>query len=265
MFLFFSLSQADVLDDKIRSFMSPNTYEKNRDYIKILFSPKSSFYDNERVNTLKVVKILKENGLLNLSFSSPQELRLEFKSGGAPLFLVKLISDSLRDIGYYRFVTESSTLDESEFSWSIVLTSENAADPTVLQRELSKKGCKIIDIEMKSLQNWTYIVDVQEGFFDVEKLSQGSTITLKRSLYSHWIDVSSIKTLVIKSPSANEWHPYVAFYDKYLHLLELIKTDEKQTQLRIETPRNARYMKVSDLYTLKNIKEELSLQALEGR
>ena len=263
--LFFSFSLADELDDKIRTFMSSNIYEKNRDYIKVLFSPKSSFYSKERINTIKVVQTLKENGLLNLAFSSPQELRLEFKSSGSPLFLVKLVSDSLRDIGYYRFVTESSTFDESEFTWSIVLTSENATDPTSLQRELSKKGCNIIDIKMQSLQKWSYVVDIQKGFFDVEKLSLGNALSLKRSLYSHWVNVINVQTLMIQSPSSNEWYPYIAFYDKSLHLLELIKKDEKQRELQIEVPRNAKYMKVSDLYTLKNIKEELSLQALEGR
>ncbi|MDD2790250.1 MAG: hypothetical protein PHU40_06220 [Sulfurimonas sp.] len=263
--LLFSFSFADLLDDKIESFMDSHTYDKNKDYIKILFSPKSSFYDQERLNAVKIVQTLKENGLLNLSLKVPQELHLRFKTNGSPLFFVRIMSESLRDIGYYRYVTESSNLDNSEFTWSIVLTAENATDPMLLQNELAKKGCNIIDIDMNSLQEWKYTVDMQKAFLNIETLQSGNSMELKRSLYAHWLEVSKINQLRIKSSARNEWHPYVAFYDKALHLLELVKMDAKQTQINLEVPKYAKYMKVSDLYTLKNIKDELFIEPLEAR
>jgi len=263
--LLFSFSFADSLDEKIESFMDSRTYEKNKDYIKILFSPKSSFYDQERLKTVKIVQTLKENGLLNLAFKSPQELRLHFKTSGSPLFFVRLMSDSLRDIGYYRYVTESSNLDNSAFSWSIVLMSDNATDPLLLEKELSKKGSHIVDIEMHSLQEWTYVVDMSKAFLNIESLSSGNTMELKRSLSAHWVEVSKIKNLRIKSSPRNDWYPYIAFYDKSLHLLELVKIDAKQTQINLEVPKYTQYMKVSDLYTLKNIKDELFVESIEAR
>ncbi|MBU1928216.1 hypothetical protein KKG77_04375 [bacterium] len=264
LFLLCSLSfageQSYDLDDKIQSLMDSGSYEKNRDYIKILFSPKSSFYNKDRVNVLKVVQTLEENGLLNLHFKSPRELHLNFQTSGSPLFFVKMLSDSLRDIGYYRYVTESSNLDESEFTWSIVLTSEYAADPMLLQKELDKKGCKIIDIVKHSSADWTYVIDMSEGFLNIDTLRSNENIILKRSLYSHWLDISKVQHIAIKSSSRNDWYPYIVFYDKSLHLLELVKKDAIQSQITLEVPKYAKYMKVSDMYSLKNIKDDLSVE-----
>jgi hypothetical protein len=258
-------SQEYNLDEKIESLMDSGTYEKNRDYIKVLFSPESSFYSKDRINVLKVVQTLKENGLLNLHFNSPQELNINFKTSGSPLFFVKMLSNSLQDIGYYRYVTKSSNLDDSEFTWSIALTSEYATDPTLLQKELAKKGCAITDVQRVSSTEWTYVIDMSQGYLNIDSLSSGNNITLKRSLYAHWLEVSKVNHITIKSEPRNDWFPYVAFYDESLHLLELVKKDAKQTQITLEVPKYAKYMKVSDMYSLKNIKDDLSVEANGAR
>lgn len=272
LFLLFSLCVADLmaaqeddLDTKIQSLMDSSAYEKNKDYIKIIFSPKSSFYSKDRINVVKVVQTLKENGLLNLHFASPQELNLNFQTSGSPLFFVKMLSNSLQDIGYYRYVTKASNLDDSEFTWSIALTSEYATDPILLQNELSKKGCTIIDIQRISAREWTYVIDMSQGYLNIDSLSGGTDVTLKRSLYAHWLEISKVNYITIKSTPRNDWYPYVAFYDKSLHLLELVKKDAKQTEIALEVPKYAKYMKVSDLYSLKNIKDDLFVQAKGAR
>ncbi len=67
----------------------------------------------KRVNSVKVIETLKENGLLDLFFNKPVEIELKFKTNGSALFFVKIIGDTLRNIGYYRFVTKSSSYNET--------------------------------------------------------------------------------------------------------------------------------------------------------
>ncbi len=266
--LLFSLSFADetpleleenLLEYKIKSFIDLEVYEKNIEFIKIIFSPKSDFYINDRVDAVKVLSTLKDNGLLKLFFKKPQELNLHFKTSGSPLFFVKLMSDSLRNIGYYRYVTTASELNNAEFRWSISLNAEYATDPQILQKELEKTGCKIIDIQRSSANEWTYSINIASGFLNVEVLQKGEEFKLKRSLYAHWIDISKIEELRIRSSGRNSWYPYIAYYDKSLHLLKVIKHDEKHSDIRLVMPKSAKYIKVSDIYTLKNIKDELVL------
>jgi len=251
--------QEDPLVTKIKSFLDEKTYENNSEFISVIFDPQSAFYENDRVDSVKVVQTLKENGLLKLFFNKPQELKLNFKTSGAPLFFVKIMGDTLRNIGYYRYVTRASHLDSSEFTWSISLTSEYVTDPLILEQELKKSGCKIIDIERNFSDEWTYVVDMAMGYLNIVELHPRKETQLKRSLYAHWLNVSKIKTLTITSSRRNSWYPYIAFYDSSLHLLKVIREDEIYRKLNLNIPQNAKYLKISDLYTLKNVRDKLTL------
>ena len=255
----------DILSKKIKTFVDDNYYEQNKAYINILFSPKIKYYQNGRVNPVMVAKTLKENGLLNLFFQKPKELILNFKTSGSPLFFIKIMGDTLRNIGYYRYVTRGSTLNPSEFIWSISLTSEYATDPIILQKELQKSGCSIIDIDRNSTTNWSYTIDISNGHLNVQNLHAGEEFKLHRTLYAYWLNVSEIDEIDIHSSSRNRWYPYVSYYDASLHLLKVIKKNFKVRNLKLIIPSGAEYIKISDIYTLKNIKDGLVLTSLGKR
>ncbi len=248
-----------ALMQKIQSFLESGSFSRNREFIKIIFDPYTHYYKAEKVDTLKVVKTLKDNGLLKLTFSSPKELVLHFKINGSPLFFVKVMSDTLRNIGYYRYVTVASHLDAEEFGWSISLKSEYATDPVVLQQELQKSGSSIMDIEKNSPYEWTYSVDMSKAYLNVPQLQPHEKLTLKRSLYSYWLDVSKIEELEIHSSARNQWYPSIAYYDASMHLLKIIQENEVYKYMNLEMPQEAKYIKITDLYTLKNVKDELVL------
>lgn len=255
-----SLEKENLLMIKIKSYLSEDSFQKNRDFIKVVFSPETDFYIKDRVDVVKVAKTLKDNGLLNLFFKKPQELKLSFKTSGSPLFFVKIMGDTLRNIGYYRYVTTESNLDSSEFTWIISLNSEYATDPEILQQELNKSGCSIIDIQRDSKTDWKYSIDMSNGYLNVLNLQNSETRKLKRSLYAHWLNVSKIKSLTIQSSLRDHWYPKIAYYDKQLHLLKVIKKDTKTRTLTLQIPKFAEYIKISDIYTLKNIKDDLVLK-----
>jgi len=258
-------NQDDLLIQKIKTLIDKSVYEENKAYIEIIFSPKSEYYMQDRVDSVKIVETLKENGLLNLFFKKPSELKLNFKTNGSPLFFVKIMGDTLRNIGYYRYVTRESNLNSSEFTWGISLTSEYATDPLILQNELQKSGCLIVDLQRTSPTDWTYTVDMREGHLSLESLEDGKESILKRSLYAHWLNISKIQKLEIKSSTRNDWYPYIAYYDSSLHLLKVIKKDKKTNKIILNIPKYAEYIKISDIYTLKNIKDELVLKPVGFR
>jgi len=259
------LSAEDLLSSKIQSFISVNKYRENKAFINVIFEPKSAFYKNGRVDALKVVSTLKENGLLNLYFKKPQEFQLNFKTSGSPIFFVKIMSDTLRNIGYYRYVTTASNLDASEFTWSIALKSEYITDPLILNDELHKSNCKIVDIQRNTPKEWTYVIDMSRAKLQVPLLMPGKKLKLKHSLYAQWLNVSHISKLNINSSQRNSWHPYIAYYDSSLHLIKIIKKDKVHHFLSLKIPKNATYIKISDLYTLKNVHDALKLFAGSSR
>jgi hypothetical protein len=251
--------EQDPLTTKIQSFLDSDTYENNKAFIDVIFDPKSDFYMNDRVDSVKVIQTLKENGLLKLFFPKPQKFYLHFKTNGSPLFFVKIMEDTLRNIGYFRYVTVASSLDSSAFTWSVAMRSEYATDPLILQKELQKSGCDIIDVQRESNDEWSYVVDISNAFLHVPSVEVKKEIHLKRSLYAHWLDVSKIRTLKITSSIRNSWYPYIAYYDASLHLLKLTKEDRVYKKITLQMPKGTKYIKISDLYTLKNVRDELHL------
>ncbi|EDZ63041.1 hypothetical protein SMGD1_1561 [Sulfurimonas gotlandica GD1] len=259
------VKEVDLLTQKIQTLIEPQVYKQNSAYIDIIFSPKSDYYSGDRVDAVKIIQTLKDNGLLNLFFEKPSEVTLHFKTSGSPLFFVKIMGDTLNNIGYYRYVTEESNLNSSEFTWTINLTSEYATDPLILQQELSKSGCNIVNIYRNSPTDWTYVVDMRDGELNVETLMDGMEVKLKRSLYAKWINVSQVKKLLITSSPRNSWYPYIALYDSSLHLLKVIKRDSKRSNISLKFKDNVHYVKISDIYTLKNIRDDLVLTPIGAR
>lgn len=256
----------DKLSLKIQSLVNEKIYKRDKAYLDIIFSPKEEYFSEDgSVDSVKVIKTLKDNGVLNLFFKKPRKINISFKTDGDSLFFVKIMSDTLRNIGYYRYVTKESNLNNSEFTWKISLTSEYATDPVVLSKELHKSGCKITDIVKESDTDWVYVIDMQNARLNTTVLVADEEVRLKRSLYSYWLDVSNIKKLKIDSSYRNSWYPYIAYYDESLKLLRVIRRDKKRSTITLNMRENTHYLKISDIYTLKNIKDSLILTPIGER
>lgn len=253
------------LDQKIMNYVGEDFYVKNRDFLKVLFSPESDYYLQDKVDVVKVFGVLKENGVLKLSFDRVQELGLRFKTRGSMLLFVKVLGDSLRNMGFYRYATTESQFDHEEFIWNIALESEYAIDPMTLQKELQKRGCRIVDIVKTDALQWEYTIDMENVHLDVPVLVNGEKLKLKRSLYAHWLNVENISKLYIKSSFKDDWYPDISYYDSQLRMIEVFQKDKKTRNLSLVMPQNAKYIKISDIYTLKNVKDDLILKPRGSR
>ncbi len=255
-----NVQSKDLLHEKIKELIGDKAYARHVKFIKIIFANKEDFYTNERVDVANVIQTLKDNGLLDLFFKKPKEMHLTFQSSGYPLFFVKIISDTLQSMGYYRFITDRSKQDESGFFWTIRLMGEYAIDPVLLKTALQKRGCDIVDIDRNSQTDWFYHIDMKNAYLMLEELMPYKERELKKSLYEHWLNVKSSKSLILWSLKGNNWYPYVSIYDKELHLLKVYKRDKRTKKIKLELPEGTVYVKIADLYSLKNIKGGLRAQ-----
>jgi hypothetical protein len=263
--LAFSQTQKELIDEQIREILPQNVYEENKLLLDVLFTPSKNYIKDSQVEPIKIVKTLKENGLLKLFFDKPVNIELDFKTNSSAVFFVKVMSDTLRNIGYFRFVTKYSNYDSSQFVWSISLVSEYVTDPVILQKELLKSGAKIIKISRKTPYKWEYTIDMTNAHLNVDSLSSGFEMKLKRSLFAYWLDIPNIRKLKIISAFTNRWYPDISYYDASLHLVKVVKIDKKTSKLSLKMPKNAKYIKIADIYTMKNIKDYLLLKPLGER
>lgn len=267
-FLFTSLSNLladdstaqEFLMQRVRSFMSEERFEKDRVFVDKLFASSSDFLDtNSTVDSMKVVGALKANGLLDLFFKKPQEMQVEFKMSDSAMFFAKTLSDSMRQLGYYRYATKESKFERGVFRWTISLTSEYAPDPLLLAKELAKNSVFIKDVIKVSDTHWIYSIDMTNAMLDVLVLRKDEPSRVKKSLHPIWVNVEHISKLRIVSTSKNSWFPQLLLFDGKLQLVDSISYDVHKKEVTVDVPKGVKYMKISDVYTMKNIKDELIL------
>ena len=258
--LFFSFVQASSLFREIENITGKNTYIANKKIIRTLFKNERAFYSRGHIDYDKVLTILKKNHLLPVKLSRATQISLGFATRQRhPVAFIKLVRDSLHELGYSRIDIQKVIQDASGFLYKVNVYSDSAPDPIAIVESFAKKGCDVVKIKRFSIANWRYFVDIRGVEIVPEKLPRRKKVHLPKPLEPYWINVSDIKVVLFNSSRANRWHPDIVFYDRFMNVIDNFSKDIKSYNIRLEVPENARYMKVRDLYTLDNIRRGLTI------
>jgi hypothetical protein len=99
----------------------------------------------------------------------------------------------------------------------------------------------------------------------VEPITLDKEIKLKKPLSAYWLDVENAKKIRLMSPAGNQWFPYIVFYDKNLRIIENYTKEIKSYNVKLKIPRDSKYIKISDIYTLENLKRGLNVYVSHKR
>jgi len=259
-----SLFGAQSLQEKIRSFVGPTKYETQKNLLQVLFAQSSNFAKpNGEVDSVKVISVLKKNGLLQLLYDKPVQLRLAFRTQHDPLIFLKIVNESLEAMGYNYFLTNNALRDSAGFVWEIYLQTEHIVDPEAFANALVARGCTITNIVKNDDNYWFYDINSDNAYLVAKKVESGVTTPLGKPLKPYWIDVKNLKEITVTVHSGDRWFPDVVFFDENLHLLSDVKSEESTKTLKLKVPSNAAYLKIGDAFMLENIKHGLSLHVKE--
>jgi len=257
-----SLSFADLLDDKIENLLGKNSYAVNKNLINILFKKRSYYYKNS--NTLNIVKIvskLKRNGLLHLGLANPSTIDVEFITSSKPLKSMKLINDTFKDLGFYHFYTSKINYDiENGLIWDIRLKTQSIIDPVMLTKALQEINCKVEDISINDENVWQYSINMDNAHIKntIEVLNT-EELNLTKPMKPYYLSVQDAKNLIVHSKPGDHWYANIVFYNSNLDVLEILKNDKITKDLKVDIPKLTKYIKITDLYHLNNIKRGLNI------
>lgn len=258
--LFLNFGYANTLHSELSNILGQNSYLSKKKFLKIIFKEEQKFYVGDEVDIHKVLIALKENNLLHLDFKTTKDLYLSFATQqNNPLIFIKMLQNSLNALGYSTPSTQKMMKDSSGFLWKVILKTSAAVDPVLLARELKKQHCYITQIKRYSKSNWRYNIDIRDIDIVPQEITLNKKTALKKPHNPYWIDVEKARTMVLGSAKANSWHPYVVFYDRDLKVLDTITKERKSYNEKFSIPRNAKYVKISDIYTLENLRRGLSI------
>ena len=251
---------SSILEDKVVSFIDPKEYKINKNLITMLFKDEQKFIINDKIKYFKLFTTLKNNGLLNLNMNKPTKIFIEFELLSNSTKGYKILNDSLNALGYRYFLTYSlDTTDPTKISWIINFKTEYMIDPVILLNDLQQKHCKITNVEKIDKNFWKYSIDFTNSSIDAIKIEKDEKVRFNKPLSDYFIEVNNIKSLYIYSKKLNRWFPHIVFLDDTLKVLNVIKKDKIIKQLKVDVPKQTKYIKITDLYNLINIKRGLTI------
>jgi hypothetical protein len=260
-FVFLINLQSDMLEDKIQNFLGLEEYNKHNKLISILFKNKREFIIGDKLKLIKILKVLKQNGLLRLKYCTPKNLRIKFNIPNSPIRSIKILNETLKSLGYYYYFTEQSLFHEDgSLEWIINLQTEYAIDPLFLTKELKLKEIFVKDITKKNLTHWIYSLDTKNGkIVKSIKIDLNEKISLEKPLNNYLVKIKGGNKLTVSSKNLNRWYPYIIFYNEDLEVLKTIERKRVYKKIKIDIPQNTQYIKIGDIYNLINIKRGLSI------
>ena len=238
-------------------YFAENIISKNlfKTYKKLIISSLE-----ENASLKDTIIFLENNGLLDLYKGVKNSISPRFIFiNNNPIFDTKTLYDSLYYLGYINFYP-IFIKKANNYLIELNITSNHYIDPLNLLNELKKRGCKIINI--KKNKNFTYYIDCKN-----EKLK---TYTLKNKIQAlhtikgiYWISPNNFKKIYINTSKYDFFHPYIVFYDKNLHILNIITSTNIKRKLVLKIPQNTKYIKIKDYFTKENIKRGIFIKGLK--
>lgn len=255
------------INNKASALMESQNRITHKKLIDVLFQKSELFYnDDEKIDIIKIIKVLKENGLLKIFYNEPVKLKASFNFNSNHIFTIKIISDILNKLGYQYILSKTLKRDKNGVEWVIEYESQHAIDPVSFSQELAKYNVFIIDISRKE-NFWKYELDAKTPIYvdaikiddEVEPAKYNNT----RGEFWFYLENYSSSAIHIKSSHPNTWYPYIICYNNKLEILKVYKREEITKSLKLALPDGTKYIKLNDIFTPENLKHGIEIK-IEG-
>ncbi len=256
---FVSCIYSATVTSAIKDVLGSREFNSKKKFIEIIFKDKDSYKDEDSLNYPKILQKLRDEGLLKLSnVSSPLRVAFTTNSENNQIF-IKVVKDTLFSLGFSNINTIKAVKRGKKFIWVVSLGNNYMLDPLLFAKAMKEKNISIKGLKRYSLTNWNYVLDVKDAVIIPKKLEYNDIIKLQKSLRAYWLNIEGAKKVQIQSSLNNSWHPYVVLYNKDLKIISTVKKNRKTSKLDINIPSDAMYLKIDDLYTIKNIRDGLDI------
>lgn len=258
--IFSSFVFGQTLEEKIENILGEKNYQIHKGLVGYLFKNKAYYLDGERIKYFNLFKTLQENGLLDLRLQKRGRVSLKFKIFNNKQKGYKILNDTLETLGYKYFFTNVLENNTEYIVWDISFNAEYNMDPVVFIRELKQNGARVLDVAKIEEQSWSYDIDFGNAYLEKSTtIDTNEKVYFRKLLKPLLLNVKEVKSLEVRSHTLNRWYPKIVFFDQNLNVLKTVKYQRYQKKIKLETPAETRYIKVTDLYNLINIKRGLTI------
>ena len=242
---------ASAIDDRIIGLIGLRTFEQNRLILNTVFSQTDRYKKNGLIDMVEVARILERLGFLPKKLKAPTPQEVWFFSYNNPRLFFRLTEEAMQEVYIFNYTITHIQQDEDGVLQAFAFTSANIPDPVRIGSFLRSCGIKILDIQRQG-DTWRYILDSSTASLKVPRVEK--SLDIKKSTSALWLNVSQTFALSIVAKKGDHWFPKIFIYDKQLRPLGQIERSGPVRRLEISLPNGSYYIKISDKFTAKNIK-----------
>lgn len=253
----------DGVDEAIENFIGKNSFYTNQNFINRLFKDKQKFYTQEHnLDYYLILKTLKDNGLLELVFKQPSEVRLTFKAKTKPILLTRTINTTLSSLGYSYFTVSKAKYSQEQSDMTFLLVTEHIVDPVLMINELKKQGLALKNLQRINRYEWIYELEMQDWMIaNATTLSASTRLELKNISGEYWFSTKNAGVLQIsKKNNRIGWFPRIVLYDKNLQILEIITQESFAKNVDVNITDKTAFVMVTDLNSPARLKYGITIQ-----
>lgn len=256
-----SIVYGNIIEDKVKNIIGVRDYNINSKLIHFLYKNENKFIINNDIKYYKLFNSLKKNGLLNLKLKQPQDITITYQINNNFMMGYYILNNIMHSLGYNYYLTQEFNKKNNILKWKIIFKAEYMMDSVFFLKELKKKSCKILDISNVGFNNWVYKIDCKEiSLNETLKIDINERVKFQKPLRPYFLKIENNgEVLEVKSNKLNHWFPSIVFFDKDLNILKVIKKNIQYRKVKIIIPINSKYIRITDLYNLINIKRGLTI------
>ncbi len=189
----------------------------------------------------------------------PNHFRTNIAFTGEPLVNLKALQSGFAAVGYKldidrMTVANNSGLIEAEAiglkpfnfeAFSEVLKEEGAHTAIV------STGAEKIDLSL----------DATKWEWNTAELHSDEGTQLERTQGAQWLRIDEGQIVRIEAPYGGNWYPDVAVLDASMNVLYSVRSSNAKGALEVELPKNAKYLKISNAWGMKSLREGMWIES----
>lgn len=190
----------------------------------------------------------------------PNQIRTQISFAGEPMTALKAIQQGFSTLGYKYEITAMSMKDGyGEVHGTAVGIKPFSAETLNESFAEEEMAVENADFNEGSLR---MVLDAKEAVWNAPLIGNDEGVELQRPSNAQWFRIQGGQTVRIEPPYVGKWYPEIAVLDGSMRVLYSYRSPKSKEAWEIELPEEARYLKVSNVWGMKLLKEGMWVESI---
>lgn len=190
----------------------------------------------------------------------PNHIESQVTFSGEPLAAVKAIQNGFNAAGF-KLEINSLSAENGRGMLRGTVVGIKPFDPDTVRENLQETGIAVEHAEAGK-GTFALVVEAKNAAWNVPLIGTDEGAELQKASVPQWFRVQGGQTIRIEPPYGGKWYPDVAVLDGSMRVLHAFRSYKSEDEWSFELPEGAVYLKVSNLWGMKLLKEGMWIESI---